>query len=171
MAKPRKRHYKKHVKTSGVQGGYMGLAKRAGCIIAGLAAGSFVKDFISQRTGTSGTDLLGLSGETSKYTTPAIVTAAGVAGATLLKNQMLKDVALGVVAAGGAGLVNAVMGKTVVGLGATEEFQTLPMLPGMGDVEPNITFDQLPSENEQVQTYNPVQEAGDIIEGVEPILL
>ncbi len=149
---------------------YVGLAKRAGCILAGIAVGSYVKDLIGQR-GASGTDLLGLSGDASKYTTPGIVTAVGVAGTMLLKNQLMKDVSLGVVAAGGAGLVNAFMGKQVVSLGATDEYQTLPMLPGIGDVDPNIRYDELPSENAQVQTYNPVVEAGDIVSGAEPMLL
>lgn len=146
------------------------IATRALSIIGGLVAGTYVKKFIGNKD-VSGTDLLGLSGDTSAYVTPAIVTAVGVGGMMYSKNAILKDVCLGVAVSGGAALVNAVTGKSLVSLGSAEDMPTVPLLPGIGDVDANIRYDQLPSENEQVQTYNPVVEAGDVVEGVEPMIL
>lgn len=173
MANNKKKNSRRRRSTSAHTGGYMGIAKRGLCVVAGLAAGTYVKNFIGQRS-VNGTDLLGLSGDMSQYTTPAIVTAVGAVGLTMCKNPMLKDVALGVVAAGGAGLVNAATGKALVSLSGTEDQPVVPLLPGIGDVDPNIRYDQLPSENEQVTTYNPVTEAGDIdidaVNGTDTIL-
>lgn len=149
---------------------YKSIATRALCIIGGMAAGTAIKNTIGKKD-VSGTDLLGLSGETSAFTTPAIVAAAGVAAMMMSKNQMLKDAGLGLVATGGAGILNAATGKTLVSLGDTEDQPIVPLLPGIGDV---VTYDDLPSENEQVTTYNPVENASDIdideVGAVEPLL-
>ena len=83
-------------------------------ILGGLAAGSYVKDFVAQKDATSGTDLLGLSGSTSALTSPLLVGAAGVAVMQFAKDQMLKDVGMGITLSGGAGLLNAVTGKSIV---------------------------------------------------------
>lgn len=144
----------------------LAMGKRALAIIGGLAGGTIIKNAIEKKSGVSGTDLLGLDGATSKYTSPAIVTAAGFLGASMSKNSILKDICLGVVAAGGAGLVNAVAGKSVVALGDASEDAPVMLIPGIGDVD-NITYNELPDESEQVTTYNPAIQATDSVDLVD----
>ncbi len=135
---------------------YKSIAQRALCIIGGMAVGTAIKNAIGKK-GVNGTDLLGLDGQTSAYTTPAIVAAAGVATmAFAKKNQMLKDAALGVIATGGAGIINAATGKSLVALGDTEDQPIVPLLPGIGDVD---NYEQLPTDNEMLTTYSPQYEA------------
>ena len=128
-------------------------------ILGGLAAGSYVKDFVAQKDATSGTDLLG---STSALTSPLLVGAAGVAVMQFAKDQMLKDVGMGITLSGGAGLLNAVTGKSIVSLGSAEEQPVVPLLPGIGDVEERVLYDDLPSENQLVTNYNEITEAGDV---------
>ena len=168
MAKKRRKSSCVHTPSSAT--GLKGIATKALSIIGGLAVGTYVKNFVGKKD-VSGTDLLGLSGDASAYTTPAIVTAIGVGAMMYSKNAIVKDVALGVAVAGGSGLINSFMGKSVVSLGDAEDMPAVPLLPGIGDVDPNIRYDQLPSENEQVTTYNPVYEAGDVVNGTEPMIL
>lgn len=134
---------------------YKGVAMRGACILGGLIAGTYVKQFISKK-GVNGTDLLGLEGSTSKIASPAIVTAAGFAVNTMAKNPMLKDAALGMIAAGGAGILNAVSGKSIVSLSGTEDQpeEVLPQLPGLGADEERVMYDDLPTDNELLTTYH-----------------
>lgn len=145
----------------------MAMSKRALAIIGGLAGGTIIKNAIEKKSGVSGTDLLGLDGATSKFTSPAIVTAAGFLGASLFKDSIAKDVCLGVVAAGGAGLVNAVAGKSLVALGDASEDAPVMLIPGIGDIPEDITYNELPDESEQVTTYNPAIQATDAVELVD----
>ncbi|MBR6250486.1 MAG: hypothetical protein IKR17_04725 [Bacteroidales bacterium] len=138
-----------------ISNSYKSIAQRALCIIGGMAVGTAIKNTIGKKS-VNGTDLLGMDGATSAYTTPAIVAAAGLAGMTMAKNQMLKDAALGMLATGGAGIINAATGKSLVSLGDTEDQPVVPLLPGIGDP---IEYDQLPSDNELQTTYSPQYEA------------
>lgn len=144
---------------------YKGVATRGLCIIGGLIAGTYAKKFIAQKDSASGTDLLGLSGDTSAIATPAIITAAGVAVNTMSRNAMLKDVGLGIIAAGGSGIINAVTGKSLVALNGTDDqpVEVLPQsIPGLGIDDDKVTYDELPTDNEMMTTYQPVETASDI---------
>jgi hypothetical protein len=132
---------------------YKSVAMRGACILGGLIAGTYVKNLIAKKDATNGTDLLGLSGDTSAVAAPAIITAAGFAANAAAKNQMLKDVALGMVAAGGAGLLNAVTGKSVVSLSGAED-QPIEVLPGLGIDEEKVMYDELPTDNELLTSYH-----------------
>jgi len=113
-----------------------------GEILLGVALGSQVKKFVEKKDAVSGTDLLGLDGETSKYTTPLLVCVAGGVGTMLAKNNKhLRNVALGLSVAGGASLVNAFSNKALVSLGGADDnspvllpgIGNIPMLPGIGE--------------------------------------
>jgi len=113
-----------------------------GEILLGVALGSQVKKFVQKRDAVSGTDLLGLDGETSKYTTPLLVCVAGGVATILAKNNKhFRNVALGITVAGGASLVNTFSDKPVVSLGTTDDnppvllpgIGNIPMLPGIGN--------------------------------------
>ena len=147
-----------------------GIAKRGLAILGGLAVGSYVKSFIGKKDAASGTDLLGLSGSTSSLAAPLIVTGIGVAGINFAKDALIKDVALGVAISGGAGVLNAATGKSIVSLGSAEEQPIVPLLPGMGDVEERVIYDDLPTDNEMLTTYHPgVGDADEYYEDVEGI--
>ena len=103
-----------------------------GEILAGVVIGSQVKKLVEKKDAVSGTDLLGLDGETSKFTSPLLVCVAGGLATMLANNKHLKNVALGLTVAGGAGLVNTLSGKAVVALGDTEEVPPV-VLPGVGN--------------------------------------
>ncbi|MDR1544908.1 MAG: hypothetical protein LBS50_11015 [Prevotellaceae bacterium] len=131
------------------------LATKAACVIGGVIIGSQIKKLIENKN-VAGEDLLGLSGETSKYTSAAIITAAGVAGAMLVKNKLVRDAAIGTVAVGAVSFLNTATGKNIVALGDPEngEPYVLPavagtMIPGIGAVaidEP-INGDNLYGDN------------------------
>lgn len=136
--------------------------KRAGCVAAGCIGGKFLNNFIANKTvGTSGDeeDLLGLSPKFSKWVTPALVAAAGVATTLAVKNQMAKDVALGVMSAGCVSLVQSAFKKDLSTLsplnGNDVEDQPIA-LPGVGSTLPgigDITYEELPSENDYVNNF------------------
>ncbi|MDR2963992.1 MAG: hypothetical protein LBU90_10240 [Bacteroidales bacterium] len=111
----------------------------AGEAMVGMVIGSQIKKFVEKKDVVSGTDLLGLDGATSKFTSPLIATAAGVAAIMLSKNQHIANIGFGAALAGGVGLVNAAAGKSIVALGAAEDEDVtvgaspqLPALPGIG---------------------------------------
>ena len=141
------------------------LMKAAG-LITGLVAGAQIKKMVEQKDAVSGTDLLGLDGKISKFTSPAIVAAAGLAGAAFMKNDFLKNVGMGIAVAGGAGLVNAATGKDIVTLGSADEQPVF--LPGVGsDDVPQ--YDELPSNNELATKYdNPYLQPVGEVETEEP---
>lgn len=159
-------------------------ALQVGCILGGLVVGSQVKNLVAKKDAVSGTDLLGLDGETSKLVTPSLVLAAGVALTALSKgNKHVKNIALGVTIAGGAGLVNAVSGKPVVALGAADDGSDyspvvlpgvgragtadMPILPGVGNA-PITDYSQLPTNHDYSMNphlvYNDMQNVGDVEE-------
>ena len=117
-------------------------AVQIGEILAGVILGSQVKKFVEKKDVVSGTDLLGLDGETSKFTTPLLVCVAGGLTAMLAGDKHLKNVALGITVAGGAGLVNTLSGKPLVSLGEADDnppvmlpgVGNIPVLPGIGDI-------------------------------------
>ncbi|MCQ2607750.1 MAG: hypothetical protein MJ197_03585 [Bacteroidales bacterium] len=129
--------------------GVTNYAKKGLALVAGIAAGSLINKFIAKKDAVSGTDLLGLDGTTSKFTTPAIVVGVGMAAHALCKNENLKTVALGIGAAGGANLINSALGENKISLSGTNDE---PMIPGVGSDK--ILFDELPSQNQQETTYN-----------------
>lgn len=145
------------------------LAKRAACVAAGLVVGSQISKLVSGNRSVDGTDLLGLSGTASKYTTPAIVAAAGFLGSSMSSNPMMKDISLGIAVAGGAGLLNAATGKSIVALGDTED-QPLQIIPGIGDMEEEEELAALPqpddmnAANELSTSYNEVVIPGSDVE-------
>ena len=112
----------------------MDSALQVGEILAGVVIGSQIKKFVEKKDAVSGTDLLGLDGETSKYTSPLAVCLAGAVVTVFAPNKHLKNIALGLTVAGGAGLVNAISGKSVVALGDTDENAPI-VLPGIGSTE------------------------------------
>ena len=123
----------------------MDTAVQIGGILTGVVIGSQVKKFVEKKDAVSGTDLLGLDGETSKYTTPFLVCAVGAAITMLARNnKLVKNLALGATVAGGAGLVNAFVGKSVVALGTADDNQPI-MLPGIGNIPmlPGIGSDEI----------------------------
>lgn len=144
MAKKKKRrvnlgtHFRKPSKST-----FQDTVVKIGEILVGLAAGSQLKALVEKKDVVSGTDLLGLDGETSKITTPALVLLAGGALALISDNKHLENLALGITVSGAAGLVNNLTGKSVVALGSTDEnaavvlpgVGAVPMLPGIGNTE------------------------------------
>jgi hypothetical protein len=149
MAKKRKKRRSSlgGIKNSMSKSSLMESGLQIGEILLGVALGSQVKKFVEKKDAVSGTDLLGLDGETSKYTTPVLVCVAGGLAAMFAKNNKhLRNVALGISVAGGAGLVNAMSGKSLVALGDADDnapivlpgIGNVPMLPGIGNDIPDI---------------------------------
>jgi hypothetical protein len=113
-------------------------------ILFGVVLGTQAKKLVEKKDVVSGTDLLGLDGETSKFTTPLLVCVAGSIITLLAKNHKhARNIALGITVAGGAGLVNTLSGKSLVSLGDADDnppvvlpgVGNIPMLPGIGDVD------------------------------------
>ena len=132
--------------------GIKDFAVKGAGLVAGLAMGAAINRFVAKKDAVSGTDLLGLDGKTSKWTTPAIIIGAGLVMSGLVKNQHLKNVALGIGAAGAVNLVNTAMGEAKITLSGDDE-QPL-MLPGVSGSEEVVTYDELPSENELATQYS-----------------
>lgn len=128
--------------------GVTNYVKKGAALVGGIALGSIINKFVGKKDSVSGTDLLGLNGTLSKYSTPAIVVGIGLAAHAVCKNENLKTIALGIGAAGGANLINAALGENKISLSGTDD----PMLPGVGTDK--VLFDDLPSQNEQETTYN-----------------
>ena len=81
---------------------------------------------------------------------------------------MMKDISLGIAVAGGAGLLNAATGKSIVALGDTED-QPLQIIPGIGDMEEEELAalpqpDDMNAANEFSTTYNEVVIPGSDVE-------
>lgn len=135
--------------------------KRAAFVGAGAIAGKIINDFIQKKSidTVSGqeVDLLGLSGKWSKFTTPAIILAAGAVGNMAVKGQGAKDVTLGVLASGAVSMVQAISGKNFSNLQGVDEpveFEGIngyAPIPGIG----TTMYDELPSANEAAQQYIP----------------
>lgn len=112
--------------------------KKMGGVAVGLAAATILNTFLQKKTNLSGGDtILGLDGTTGKYVLPTIIGAVGVIGHQLVKGDFAKDVAIGVAAAGAAGLINKLTEKAIVSLSGDEE-----MIPGLGAAD--VTYEQLP---------------------------
>lgn len=158
-------------------------AMQVGCILGGLVVGSQVKNIVAKKDAVSGTDLLGFDPATSKFLTPSLVLAAGAALTALSQgNKHVKNIALGVTIAGGAGLVNAVSGKSVVALGTAEEDEyapvvlpgigtasaDMPVLPGIGNVPSVDDYSQLPTNHDYSMdphlVYNDMHNVGEVEE-------
>lgn len=171
-------------KTSAKSSTLADTAMQVGCILGGLVVGSQVKNLVAKKDAVSGTDLLGFDGETSKFVTPSLILAAGAALTALSKgNKHVKNIALGVTIAGGAGLVNAISGKPVVALGAADDGSDYspvvlpgvgragtadtPVLPGVGNA-PITDFSQLPTNHDYSMNphlvYADTQNVGDVEE-------
>ena len=84
-------------------------------VIGGVMVGTALKKALAKTTES----VEGLAGQVSNYVVPAILTVGGVAANGMTKNPILKNVALGVTAVGGAGVINEAMGRSVVALGNT----------------------------------------------------
>lgn len=184
MAKRKKHSSRKKNISLPYSGGMKGILVNSALVLGGVYVGSIVANKI-QKKDMSGEDLLGLDGSASKYATPAILIAGGLAGMTMLKNKFANKLAAGIVLAGGAKLVNAAAGKSVVSLGDADEEQDQEnvALPGVGDViipgvgDDRVLYDDLPDNNEMMTTYHEpyvgeagsvyVDENGNPIEGAE----
>jgi hypothetical protein len=144
-----------------------GTFAKVGGVLLGCAVGTFVANTIGKKDAVSGVDLLGLDGETSGYVTPFVTLAGGLAVSHLASSETLKNIGLGIMAVGGAKLVNNVAGKSLVSLSGTDEEKDVPvLLPGIGGVS---EYDQLPSQNFlETQYSEPVLEptASDVAEPV-----
>lgn len=133
--------------------------KRAGCVALGCIGGKFLNNFIAKKTiGTNGEeeDLLGLSPKYSKWVTPALVAAAGVAGTLVVKNQPAKDAALGVMAAGCVSLVQSAFKKDLSTLNGDVDDDQPVALPGVGEALPGVgdpNYEPLPTENDYVNDF------------------
>lgn len=132
------------------------LLEKIGATVLGLAAGTVINNFLSKKD-VNGSDIMGLSGDTSGYIAPAIVAAAGVFGVSFAKrNDFIKQACIGLAAAGGASLVNKVTNRTIVSLSGDD---TVAPIPGVGAIE----YQQLPENNELMTSYNPnLQPIGDV---------
>ncbi len=134
---------------------------KVGCILGGVIIGSAIGNAIGKKDAVSGVDLLGLDGDTSGYTTPALISLVGATACHMAKSDMLKHVGMGIMASGGAKLVNTISGKSLVSLAGAEDestSETPVLLPGIGDVE---NYNELPNENQWAtasneQTIDPV---------------
>ena len=136
--------------------------KRAGCVALGCIAGKFLNNLIARRSvGTNGEeeDLLGLSPKVSKWVVPVATAGAGVAGTLIVKNPLVKDVALGVMSAGCVSLFQSALKKDLSTLLGNDDAADQPValpgvgaaaLPGVGDVN----YEPLPSENDYVNNFN-----------------
>lgn len=135
-------------------------------LMAGIALGTFAQKFIAKKDAVSGTDLLGLDGKTSKWTTPAILIAGGMAGNALVKQPFLKNVFLGVGCAGGVKLVNTIAGSEKISLSGDEEAQAI--LPGVGEVLPQDYLEtSATTETPDGFQINGDEEAGEVnFEGI-----
>lgn len=111
-------------------------------LVAGLAAGTFANNKLAKKD-LNGEDAIGLSGTASKFFAPAVLTLGGLFVQQMTDNSFLKNVALGVAAAGGAGLLNAATNKTLVSLNGDADYET-QCIPGMGEV----TYPELPTNND-----------------------
>lgn len=133
------------------------VAIQGGEIMAGIAAGSAIANTVGSK-GADGVDLLGLSGDTSGYVSPLVTAAAGAAAIVFGKNDLIRNVGMGCVIAGGVKMLNKFMGKSVISLSGTDENEKV-ILPGIGDVDslsveaPNF----VPTENAWQTSYNEPQ--------------
>lgn len=126
-SKKRKRRSTKSPKTFSM-GGVTNYAKKGVALVAGIAAGTMIQKFVQKKDAVSGTDLLGLDGTTSKYVVPAAMIGVGLVTHAAVKNDTLKTVALGIGAAGGVNLVNAIAGETKIALSGNDT-PNIPQLP------------------------------------------
>lgn len=130
------------------------LAKTAACILGGVMAGSQITKFVEKKDNVSGTDLLGLDGDLSKYASGAIPLLLGAVGTGTIKNSIARNIALGITVAGAARLINAATGKSIVALGDAEDGSTPYLLP------------ELPMNGAPVETYSALPGIGDPYEEV-----
>lgn len=146
MAKRKKRRSLGGIKQRMSRTSLLDSGLQVGEILLGVALGSQVRKFVAKKDAVSGTDLLGLDGETSKYSTPLLVCVAGGVATMLAKNNKhLRNVALGLTVAGGASLVNAFSDKALVSLSGTDDNPPV-ILPGIGNAPmlPGIGSDDIP---------------------------
>ncbi len=137
--------------------------KKMGGVALGLAVATALNTFLQKKTNLNGDTLVGLDGTTSKFVVPAGIGALGVIGSQLVKGEFAKDVAVGVAAAGAAGLVNKLTEKAIVSLSGDE------MIPGLGDATPQ--YEQLPTYTGQPQEgYMIADHAVENTEDIEPSL-
>lgn len=116
-------------------------------IVAGLAAGTLANKYLG-RTDVNGQTITGMDGETSSYVTPAILSAAGIIGATNVKGSFMKNACIGLAASGGASIVNQLTKRSLVALNGDDEYTPLP---GVGSYD----YAALPDNNELMTNYNP----------------
>lgn len=152
-SKKRKRRSTKSPKTFSM-GGVTNYAKKGAALVAGIAVGTMVQKFVQKKDAVSGTDLLGLDGTTSKYVVPAAMIGVGLVTHAAVKNDTLKTVALGIGAAGGVNLVNAIAGETKIALSGDDDKPLTPIMPGVGEPVEITNYDQLPDNNE-LQVVHP----------------
>ena len=144
--------------------------KRAAFVAVGCVAGKFLNNLVAKKTiGTNGEeeDLLGLSPKVSKWVVPAVVAGAGVAGTLLVKNQMAKDAALGVMSAGCISLMQSATKKDLSTLNGDVDDDRPVALPGVGEALPGVgdmTYDELPTENDYVNNFQsqPIPQEGNM---------
>ena len=155
-SKKRKRRSTKSPKTFSM-GGVVNYAKKGTALVAGIAIGTVVQKFVQKKDAVSGTDLLGLDGTTSKFVVPAAMIGVGLVSHAAVKNDLMKTVALGIGAAGGVNLVNAIAGETKIALSGNE------------DPTPNIP--QLPVDTPEEKIWNEETQiiAGNGIDEEEPV--
>lgn len=134
MAKEKKSKRRSNSPKTFSMGGVKQYAKKGAALVGGIALGTIIQKFIAKKDAVTGTDLLGLDGNTSKYTTPALMIAAGMAAHALVKDETLKTVALGLGAAGGVNLVNSIAGETKIALSGSEEPAQPALMPGVGEI-------------------------------------
>ena len=141
MAKKRK--HRNSVGTTGNSGARKDdlseLAVKTLCTLGGVIVGSQIKKLVEKKDDASGTDLLGLNGDMSKYVSSGIVAAAGAAGVMLLKNKYAREFANGTFVAGVGSIINIASGKSIVALGNAEEDDNTPyILPVVNGALPGI---------------------------------
>ena len=128
--------------------------KKMGAITLGLSVGTVLNTFLQKKSGLNGETILGLNGNgtTNKYLIPSAIAAIGVVASQLVKGDFAKDAAIGVAAAGAAGLVNKITEKAIVSLSGDDE-----MIPGLGAAD--AIYEQLPTYGGQPQEAYETQPA------------
>jgi hypothetical protein len=139
MAKKKTRNY-----SSGEKGNKWGnLAVKTASVMGGVIAASQIGKLVEKESAVNGVDLFGLRGETSKYATGAVITAAGVLASVFVKNKTVRNVALGVTVAGASKLLNVASNKSIVALGnvvdnAISSTPFLPPISGVNDFKTRL---------------------------------
>ncbi|HPW66084.1 MAG TPA: hypothetical protein PLS84_03265 [Salinivirgaceae bacterium] len=110
-------------------------AKRPLAIIGGMFLGSQLSRILNRNVSPTVSGIFGLDGnETKKIVTPVLLAASGIVAQQFVKQEIAKDICIGVAISGGAILVNELARKPVISLSGDEETEQV-ILPGIGNTD------------------------------------